>query len=165
MPKLIKDGNITDNTWQRIEADIASVAELPSGNILLPLAFWLDNKEALQARQAEIGLTIANTDDVAVIADQVNQFAVIELFFPAFMDGRGFSQGRLLRERYGFTGELRAGGQFIRDQLCYLRRCGFNGFAFDDDSIDLEQAKASLFDFTDGYQASVDEPQPLYLRR
>lgn len=164
MPKLIKDGNIIDNTWQRID-NPTSAAELPAGNLLLPLAFWLENQDALLDRQAEIGLTIANTDDLAVIGDQVNNFAVIELYFPAFMDGRGFSQGRLLRERYGFKGELRAGGQFIRDQLCYLRRCGFNAFGFDDEGIDLEQTKASLFDFTDGYQASVDQPEPLYLRR
>jgi uncharacterized protein (DUF934 family) len=81
------------------------------------------------------------------------------------MDGRSFSTARLLRERYGFTGELRAVGNFIRDQLCYLRRCGVNAFAFTREDMNLEDALKSLGDFSEYYQASVDQPLPLFRRR
>lgn len=164
MPKLIKDGAVSDNTWQRQTGEIAP-ADLPAGNLLVSLSYWQEHRSELASRAAEIGLTLENTEDVTNAAIDFNQFPVIEVFFPAFMDGRGFSQGRLLRERCGYTGELRAGGKIIRDQLCYLRRCGFNAFAFDDASIDLEKAVASLTDFTDGYQPSVDQPAPLFVRR
>ncbi len=165
MPKLIKDEVILDNEWKRIDASVTDVNELPSGgHVLVPLELWLAEKETLKARLPNLGLSLCNTEDLSVLKDDIAQLPVIEIFFPAFMDGRGFSLGRLLRERYGFTGELRAGGQFIRDQLCYLRRCGFNSFAFEED-IDLESAKQSLHDFTDGYQPSVDQPQPLFMRR
>jgi len=70
-----------------------------------------------------------------------------------------------LRERYGFTGELRAIGHFIRDQMCYLRRCGVNAFAFANEETDLEAALKSLNDFTEYHQASVDQPLPLFRRR
>jgi uncharacterized protein (DUF934 family) len=80
------------------------------------------------------------------------------------MDGRGFSVARLLRERYGFTGELRASGGVIRDQLCYLQRCGFSSFDLDAD-INIEAAVESLNDFSEGYQISVDLPTPLFRRR
>ena len=165
MPKLIKDGAIIDNTWQLVDAEIAQIDQLPEGQILVSLEFWQTNKSVLSDRGVEIGLSLTNTDDLSVITDDITRFPVIEIKFPAFMDGRGFSLGRLLRERYDFQGELRASGGIIRDQLCYLRRCGFDSFSFADDSIDLEQAKESLFDFTDAYQASVDQPLPLYMRR
>jgi len=81
------------------------------------------------------------------------------------MDGRSFSTARILRERYGFKGELRAIGNFIRDQLCYLRRCGVNAFAFANPDTNLEIAVKSLTDFSEYYQASVDQPLPLFRRR
>ena len=83
--------------------------------------------------------------------------------FPVFTDGRGFSYARELRER-GLRGELRAGGHFIRDQLTYLQRCGFNAFQMADEA-ELEAALASLADFSEHYQASIDQPLPLFRRR
>ncbi|WP_317928780.1 DUF934 domain-containing protein [Halioxenophilus sp. WMMB6] len=164
MPKLIKDGVITANQWQRLDRD-AAPDQVAVGQYLIPLALWSEQPETWSGKLGSKGLTITSTDTLESVGDQVNQFSVIEVYFPAFMDGRGFSLGRLLRERYGFTGELRASGKIIRDQLCYLRRCGFNAFAFDDETIDLETAITSLNDFTDGYQASVDQPLPLFMRR
>src|SRR5690606_12594196 len=99
------------------------------------------------------------------LADDTKDLPLIALNFPVFKDGRAFSSARLLRERYGFTGELRAVGHFIRDQLCYLRRCGVNAFDFGDQAVDLELAIQSLRDFTEYYQAASDEPLPLFRRR
>lgn len=160
MPKQIKDGVIVENRWQ-----FADSAAQAGSNSLVTLSEWLEHSEQLSGLLPDLGLRITAEDNLEPLQAQVNEFPIIEVYFNTFMDGRGFSLGRLLRERLGFTGQLRAGGNFIRDQLCYLRRCGFNGFAFDDASIALEPALQSLYDFTDGYQPSVDQPQPLFVRR
>lgn len=126
--------------------------------IILPLAQWLETD------QPDSGVWLANDVDLSTLDSRVLQAPLIAIDFPVFVDGRGFSVARLLRERYHYQGEIRAVGQVIRDQLCYLKRCGFNAFSFDD-SVDLQAALASLNDFTEAYQSSVDKPEPLFRRR
>ena len=166
MPKLIKDGAIVENTWGLIakpEGDAAEVA-VPAGQVIVPLSVWIAQKAQLQARK-DVGVWLDSDETADSIGEEANNFAVIGVNFPLFMDGRAFSTARLLRERYGFTGELRAVGNFIRDQLCYLRRCGVNAFAFADPETNLDVAVKSLGDFSEYYQASVDQPLPLFRRR
>lgn len=166
MPKLIKDGLIVDNTWTLIaktEGDVATAA-VPAGQVIIPVAVWNAQKETLQNR-TDIGVWLDSDEAAELIGADANRFAVIGVNFPLFMDGRAFSTARLLRERFGFTGELRAVGNFMRDQLCYLRRCGVNAFAFADPEANLEEAVKSLSDLQEYYQASVDQPLPLFRRR
>jgi uncharacterized protein (DUF934 family) len=166
MPKLIKDGVIADNTWALIakpEGDVAEVI-VPAGQVIVPLSVWIAQKEQLQSR-TDLGVWLDSDDVAEAIGDEANSFAVIGVNFPGFMDGRAFSTARILRERYGFKGELRAVGNFMRDQLCYLRRCGVNAFAFANPETDLDIAVKSLNDFNEYYQASVDQPLPLFRRR
>src|SRR5690625_7888706 len=87
------------------------------------------------------------------------------MIYTQFSDGLQFSSARLLRDRYGFKGEHRAVGHVIRDQMCYLRRCGVNAFDFGDQDINLEEAVESLDDFTEYFQASHDLPITLLRRR
>jgi uncharacterized protein (DUF934 family) len=166
MQKLIKDGAIVENTWVLLakpEGDAATV-EVPNGQVIVPLSVWLAQKAQLQARK-DLGVWLDSDETADAIGEEANNFAVIGVNFPGFMDGRAFSTARVLRERYGFKGELRAVGNFIRDQLCYLRRCGVNAFAFADAETNLEVAIKSLNDFNEYYQASVDQPLPLFRRR
>lgn len=166
MPKLIKDGLIVDNTWTLItkaEGDAAAV-EVPAGQVLIPVAVWVAQKAQLQNR-TDIGVWLDSDEGAELIGTAANRFAVIGVNFPLFMDGRAFSTARLLRERFGFTGELRALGNFMRDQLCYLRRCGVNAFAFASPEANLDEAVKSLTDLQEYYQASVDQPLPLFRRR
>lgn len=166
MPKLIKDGAIVENTWALLakpEGDAATV-EVPAGQALVPFNVWNAQKDRLQNR-TDVGVWLDSDEGAELIGADANRFPVIGVNFPLFMDGRAFSTARLLRERYGFTGELRAVGSFIRDQLCYLRRCGVNAFAFADPEANLEEAVKSLSDFQEYYQASVDQPLPLFRRR
>ena len=88
----------------------------------------------------------------------------VEVNFPKFGDGRGYSIGRLLRERYGYRGELRAVGHITRDLLFFLESCGFDAFELREGE-DPHQALASFDDFSESYQASVARPQPLFRRR
>jgi uncharacterized protein (DUF934 family) len=76
-------------------------------------------------------LTLANTDDVRQLGARLDGVNLIVLNFPKFTDGRAYSQARLLRERLGYRGELRATGAVFLDQLPFLLRCGFDSFESD----------------------------------
>jgi len=165
MPKLIKDASIIDNQWTMIDATETPAVDVPAGKIIVPLNVWNTQKENLSARAGEVGVWLTSDEFAEELADDAKDLPLIALHFPGFMDGRAFTTARLLRERFGFTGELRASGAVIRDQLCYLRRCGVNAFHFSDESIKLEAALESLNDFTDGYQTSADQKTPLFRRR
>jgi len=109
-------------------------------------------------------LRLEPTDDPADFADRLGRAARVEVHFPKFGDGRGFSIGRLLRERYGYKGELRAVGHLTRDHLFFLESCGFD--AFELRAGDDPQAALTAFDdFSESYQATVKRPLPLFRRR
>jgi uncharacterized protein (DUF934 family) len=103
-------------------------------------------------------------DDPAAVADRLAGAARVEVNFPKFGDGRGFSIARLLRERYGYKGELRAVGQVARDHLYYMEQCGFDAFLLRDGE-DVEEALAGFADFSEAYQSTVAQPVPLFRRR
>ena len=150
MPRLIKSGAICEDQW------LPAVEEAPGANNLPSLGQWQADATA-SAVQLEPG------DGVAPLLERLDQLEVVAIHFPAFMDGRGFSYARELRER-GYKGEIRAVGAFIRDQLTYLSRCGVDAFQPDDDS-ELESWLESLADFSEAYQASADREAPLFRRR
>src|SRR5438270_13359823 len=104
------------------------------------------------------------TDDPAAVADRLEGVTRVEVHFPKFGDGRGFSIGRLLRERYGYKGELRAVGHITRDHLFFLESCGFDAFELREGE-DPHAALAAFDDFTESYQASPQRPLPLFRRR
>jgi uncharacterized protein (DUF934 family) len=107
-------------------------------------------------------LRLEPADDPASIS--LEGVARVEVNFPKFGDGRGYSIARLLRERYGYRGELRAVGHITRDLLFYLESCGFDAFELRAGE-DPHQALASFEDFSEAYQTSVARPQPLFRRR
>jgi uncharacterized protein (DUF934 family) len=104
------------------------------------------------------------TDDPASVAGRLAGAARVEVNFPKFSDGRGFSIARLLRERYGYKGELRAVGVVARDLLHSMEQCGFDAFLLRDGE-DAEEALAAFDDFSEQYQTTVAQPQPLFRRR
>ncbi|MGQ9425367.1 DUF934 domain-containing protein [Gilvimarinus sp. F26214L] len=163
MPKLIKDGAVARDDWQLIDEE-TSLENIPSGKVIVPLKLWQDHCEGLRGRLPDLGVWLHGHEETAALADDLTDLPLVAVNFPVFSDGRGFSAGRLLRERHGFRGELRAIGYFLREQLCYLRRCGFSAFSLDD-RYDPEDSLSSLEDFTEFYQAAFDEPLPLFRRR
>lgn len=158
--QILKDGLVVDNSWQLVAADVDS---LPSGDILVPVSHWQANQQQLADHSGNVGVWVDGHGEVEEFANAIATVPVIAINFPKFVDGRGFSLARLLRERYGYIGEIRAIGQFIRDQLFMMQRCGFNAFQFDSE-IDLAAASQSLKDFTDSYQVAADQPEPLFKR-
>lgn len=109
-------------------------------------------------------LRLEPTDEPAAFADQLGRVTRVEVNFPKFGDGRGYSIGRLLRERHGYRGELRAVGHITRDLLFYLESCGFDAFELRP-GADPQEALAGFEDFSEAYQASVARPLPLFRRR
>jgi uncharacterized protein (DUF934 family) len=103
-------------------------------------------------------------DDPAAVAGELGRAARVEVHFPKFGDGRGYSIARLLRERFGYRGELRAVGHITRDLLFFMESCGFDAFELREGE-DAREALAAFEDFSESYQASVARPQPLFRRR
>lgn len=157
MPKIIKQGQVVDDPRQIID-DEQTLNEPASAIVSLDRWLTLSNEQ-----QTETGVLLAADTDVNSLDNQVLNSPVIAIDFPTFMDGRGFSIARIIREQKQYTGELRAVGYVIRDQLCYLARCGFTAFELND--TDLDDAIQSLDDFTEFYQVAVYQTEPLFRRR
>ncbi len=176
MATLIKNAKIAADSWLRLDwtAD-GSLPTVPAaGDIIVPLQLWQAMSSELLARNTgRLGLWLDSSEDPALVADSLEAFSLIAVNFPQFTDGRGYSTARLLRERYGWKGELRAIGDIQRDQLFYLLRCGFDAFLLNDgldvpqeDLLRSAQGALSAFnDFSEAYQTSVERPQPLFRRR
>src|ERR1700693_2916895 len=122
---LVKGEKITDDTFVHVADD----AEIPAdGAILISSARFLENAEALSQRAGRTGVICPNSRDVDDLVPWLDRLAVVALVFPTFRDGRAYSQARLLRERHGFKGELRATGPGLRDPVVFVLRAGFNAF-------------------------------------
>jgi len=162
MPRLIKNGAIVEDRWQ-LQRDARALADLPAGPVIVSLALWQAEHEGLRAR-GDVGVWLAPADDPAALAADLASLPLVAVDFPQFTDGRGYSTGRLLRERFAFKGELRAIGDILRDQLFPLRECGFNAFALRPDR-NLDDALLGFADFTGVYAPTVRQPQPWFRRR
>lgn len=160
MPTLILDGQIAESDYVAVAVEDA---DIKASNVMLPLSVWLENRDALAGRN-DIGVWLEPDDEVEQIAEVASQFPVIGLNFPTFFDGRCLSTANMLRRKYDFTGELRAIGDVRRDQVEQMRRCGINAFHMAEGQ-DLQKAIESLTQFSHAYQATVDQPEPLFRRR
>ena len=142
MQRIIKNGQVIDETWQQLAKDVTLDVIPNCGDIIVPLALWREHAHALKARDGGLGVWLEAGDEVEEIADDLTHFQVIALEFPAFTDGRHSSSAYLLRTRYGYTGEVRAIGDVLRDQLFALRRVGFDAFALRADKDPYDALKA-----------------------
>lgn len=125
MTKIFSDGAFRDEEWTRVELD----GDLPEGgNLLLPLSRFLEDPESFAGSNRAIAVVVAAGEDVELLKDYLDTLPVIAVDFPAFSDGRGFSSARILREQMGYTGDIRALGKYILDQVPMLRRCGVTSF-------------------------------------
>lgn len=160
MPKIIKDQQIQDDSWQLVAKDATD--NLPAGDIIVPVEFWKENSEDLSQR-GNVAVWIDAGEEAESIAEDLNKVTFVAINFPAFTDGRGYSYARLLRERYSYQGEIRAIGDVLQDQLQHMTRCGFNSFSLKEGK-DIETALAGLKTISEPYQAATDLP-PLFRRR
>lgn len=163
MPQLIRHGAVVDDDWT-LRRELSSLDELSAGTReIVPLASWLAHRDALLGR-GNVSVWLPSDADPAALAADTDALPLIAVDFPAFTDGRGYSIGRLLRDRYGFKGELRAIGDILRDQLFALAECGFDAFDIRADR-DAAAALAGLADFPSIYATTSRTPQPWFRRR
>ena len=161
---IAEGGHIVDDAWVFAES-MDAVATAPSdASIVVPLSLWTVDRDALVARGTPLGVRLPPDTDPAAVAGDLSHWSLVEVEFPKFTDGRGYSIARLLRERFGYQGALRAVGDVLRDQIFYLLRCGFDGFAMKH-ADHLEAALSAYRDFSEAYQTAVDRKTPLFARR
>jgi uncharacterized protein (DUF934 family) len=154
-PQIVEDPWTVERSGQPQDA-------AGDGHRIVPFAEWKENPQP-QAAGAPRGVWIAPDDEFEAFADRLGELDMLAVDFPSFRDGRGYSVGYLLRTRYGWKKELRAVGDILRDQLNYLRRCGFDAFALRPDK-NIHDALNSFSRYSVQYQGAVDEPLPLFRR-
>lgn len=169
--KIIKERRLQDDTWKvvtLVDGEAPLDVCLPVGPLLVPVAVWKAKKACLIHREYEhgtpLGIWLAPEDTIEDIATDIDDFSVIAIHFPKAADGRGYSTARLLRERYGYDGEVRAFGDIGRDQIFFLNRVGFDAFVIGE-GRNAEDALAAFDDFPESYQAGAGQPIPLFRRR
>jgi uncharacterized protein (DUF934 family) len=166
MQKLIKNGEISQDYWTALqEATGPDVLKaVPSKNFIVPLKFWKLYQEELADYDGEVSIWLDSNENVNDIGSDLQRFPLIALNFPVFADGRSYTNARELRERLNYSGEVRAIGDVLRDQLYYMSRCGFDAFDLRHDQ-DPENCLSAFKDFSTNYQGSISEPSPLFRRR
>jgi uncharacterized protein (DUF934 family) len=154
---LIREGAVADDPY------VTAVGEtmIPeSGPVIVSLEQWLADLDALIARTDPLGIRLRSDQNPELIADDLDHFALIALEFPVFKDGRAYSYARLLRERWGFRGELRAVGDVLLEQLHFMQRAGFDAFELNSDQP-LKDWETAAAEFSVWYQATGDGRVPV----
>ena len=157
--RVIKDTEIIEDDWQLI-TDPGETSIKKDEDVIVPYKYWSANRDQFSAHTGQLSICVEGDDMIEDIVDELGSFSMIVLSFPLFKDGRCYSHARLLRERYGYEGEIRAVGEVLRDQLFYMQRCGINAYHLTEDS-DYEQALHSLSGFSLAYQGAADDTAPI----
>ena len=149
---LVKNARITTDLF----VHVADGAELPGdGAILVSAARFLEDPEAVLKHAGKVGVVWPNNRDLDDLVPYLDRLAAVALVFPSFRDGRAYSQARLLRERHGYDGELRATGQVLRDQFVFMSRAGFDAFEVKKDA-DADAFAETMKRYSVFYQPTGD---------
>ena len=160
MPRrLLRDRHIVVDEWLYL-AEAAADASAP---LIVTFAQWQMEPDTWIGRGSPLGVVLSPAHHVEQLAPDLEYFSLIAAEFSGPSEGRGYTQARLLRERWNFKGELRATGYVRRDQLFFMARCGFNSFELPE--ADLEDAHTAFSTFSAAYQPSNDSGLAVKLRR
>lgn len=154
---LVKDGQITEDSWTHIADGEDAPLDAP---IIVGADRWLEDRASLVHRNAPVGVRLRNDQSPEDLGEDLYRFSVVALEFPAFKDGRAYTQARLLRERYRFTGEVRAFGDVLRDQLLFMQRCGIDAFEIRKQA-DAEAFRKAIGEISVFYQPAADDRRPV----
>lgn len=159
--RYIKDGAPAPDPWVYIEGDEPVPPDVPA--IVSPDWLFAAGPDAIASRSAPLGVAWPNDRPESELAPYLPELSLIALEFPIFRDGRAYTQARLLRERYGFKGEIRATGDVLRDQFLFMVRAGFNAFEVKKPA-DAEAFAQAVGAFSIRYQPVAGE-QPSFRMR
>lgn len=161
MPLLRNHGEQVADAWTAAE----TIDEVPAGEAaIVPLEVWREHRDRLDGRNAPLGVRLNSDQPPEEIKDDLHRFDVVALNFPKFTDGRAYSYARLLRQRYGFKGELRAVGHVLRDQALFMVRCGFDAFEVADQAT-ADAWTTAMNRVGVAYQPAADASDPAPWRR
>jgi uncharacterized protein (DUF934 family) len=164
MPTFIR---LQDGAFSLAEDPFTAVGDeqsVPPGDVIISLARFQAEGEALLGDGRSVGVRLESHEEVEALVYDLPQLSVVALAFPKFGDGRAYSYARLLRERFGFTGEVRAVGDVLREQAGYMVRCGFDAFEPADGSS-LEDWQRASQRFRHVYQRAADGRPPAFAER
>jgi uncharacterized protein (DUF934 family) len=151
MPRrLLRDRQIVFDEWRYV-AEAAADAAAP---LIVTFDQWQKERDTWAQRGSPLGVVLSPAHKIEQLAPDLAHFALIAAEFSGPSEGRGYTQARLLRERWNFKGELRATGYVRRDQLFFMARCGFNSFELPES--DIEDAYTAFSTFSAAYQPSND---------
>jgi len=163
--KAIVDKQIVDNDFVHIaETEELNVADLPDGDVSVPLNLWLENKQAILARDGLTAVQIAADESAEELADDLSDIDIVVLPFVSYVDGRSYSHAHRLRTRFGYKGQIRAVGDVHLDQLDFLTRSGCDAFELPEGD-DLEAALRAFTQFSEVYQPAADGRRLIFSRR
>ena len=145
---LIKHGRLVADPWVELE-DAQALPE--AGDVIVSLGRWQRERDSLDVFAGRIGVRLQSSDLAESVADGLDRLSLVVVSFPKFNDGRAFSTARLLRQRYGFQGEIRASGHVIQDQFLFLDRCGVDAIEVADEG-QAEAWTAALAEISVFYQ-------------
>lgn len=158
---LVKDNSIIEDSW----IHIADGEDAPlDAAIIVSADRWLADRASLVHRNGAVGVRLRNDQSPEELGEDLHRFGVVALEFPAFKDGRAYTQARLLRERHSFTGEVRAFGDVLRDQLLFMQRCGIDAFEIRKQA-DAEAFQKAISEISVFYQPAADARQPVTAQR
>jgi uncharacterized protein (DUF934 family) len=164
MPTRIK---VTEGHMAPVDDPFTTVADdepLPRGDVILSLTRFQAEGDRLLSEGRSVGVRLKSDEEVEALAYDLPRIAVVALEFPKFRDGRAYSNARILRERYGFKGEVRAVGDVLREQAMFMLRCGFDAFEPADGS-GAQQWQAATQRFRHVYQRAADAREPAFVER
>ncbi|MEC9375558.1 MAG: DUF934 domain-containing protein [Pseudomonadota bacterium] len=149
---LLKNGKIEKDSYVDCSGkeDVAT-----AGQIIISYKQWVAYRDLLSKKNDRLGIKLLSHEKPDLIATDLEYFSLIALEFPSFADGRAYSYARLLRDHYGYSGELRAVGDVLLEQLHFMQRVGFDAFEVENDDA-LEAWKTALSDLSVWYQTTGD---------
>lgn len=158
---LLKSGQIVEDTWVHLDDEQVVPAR---GDVIVSLERWFNEDETLRIRDGKIGIRLRNDQSPAQVADDLDAIDIFVLEFPKYTDGRAYSAARLLRDRYGFEGEVRASGDVLIDQYGMMQRCGFNAYEIGN-CADIAAWQAAEKRISSHYQPAADGAAAIWAKR
>jgi uncharacterized protein (DUF934 family) len=154
--RIIRDRRISEDHWLHVpEGGRAGGA----GAVTVTLQDWRRHRDELARRGPPVGVRLGAADDLDEIVEYLDVIDLVAFDFGSFTEGRGYSHARILRERHGYRGEIRARGDVSRDRLAFMERCGFDAFELrpaDALAKDLEGALDAFAEISEVYQPAAD---------
>jgi uncharacterized protein (DUF934 family) len=164
MPTLIRWTGQTAEAAEDPFTTVADDSHLPPGDVIVSLQrFQSEGRRLLEAGR-KVGVRIEPNEHVEELASDLKKISVVALAFPKHLNGVAYSSARILRERYGFEGELRAVGDVLREQARFMVRCGFDTFEPADGATPAEWSHV-VHRFRHVYQRAADGLAPAFVER